>query len=453
MRPLTVLIASTPITAHTINLLPVAARLIGRGHRVLWYAASRFHDRITAVGAEAYAFAEARESGDLEAAYGGAGSPRAIAGLRQGFADQLVGDVGRRVRDLEALTDGVDVDVVLTDAVFIAARLWHERGGPVWATVGDGPLTYADEDTPPYGAGLLPMAGREGRRRNRVTTRIGQHLIWGAALDRLGAIRCELDLVQSGRSVLEEARSPYLHLQACVPDFEYPRQRLPAEVRYVGALGPELDERWEPPSWWSSFLADRRPAVLVSQGTLRPDLAELVLPTLRALDGSNVQAVVATGAGSVESLQRRLGGELPGWVRAAPWIPYQNVLPHVDAFITNGGYTGVTLALAHGVPLVQVGSSEEKAEIGARIAWSGVGVRARWLPPRLRLRAMMRHVLTDPGVQAACTRMAAALSAHDAAGECVHLLEELVESGGPAQTPPARMQTQARTQARTCETG
>ena len=62
-------------------------------------------------------------------------------------------------------------------------------------------------------------------------------------------------------------------------------------------------------------------------------------------------------------------------------MPYEQVLPHVDAFVTNGGYTGVTLALAHGVPLVQVGSSEEKAEIGARIAWSGVGVRPRWLPP------------------------------------------------------------------------
>ena len=77
------------------------------------------------------------------------------------------------MRDLEALTAGVGLDAVLTDAMFVAARLWHERGGPVWASLGDGPLTYADVDTPPYGAGLLPMPGREGRRRNRVTTRVG----------------------------------------------------------------------------------------------------------------------------------------------------------------------------------------------------------------------------------------------------------------------------------------
>ena len=41
-----------------------------------------------------------------------------------------------------------------------------------------------------------------------MTTRIGRELIWGPALDRLGAIRSELGLVQSGRSVLEEAMSP-----------------------------------------------------------------------------------------------------------------------------------------------------------------------------------------------------------------------------------------------------
>ncbi len=106
MRRSTFLFASTPITAHTINLVPIAARLIGRGHRVLWYAARRFHDRIAGVGAEPYGFTEAREFADLEAAYGGAGSLRAIAGLRQGFADQLVGDAARRVRDLEGIAAG-----------------------------------------------------------------------------------------------------------------------------------------------------------------------------------------------------------------------------------------------------------------------------------------------------------------------------------------------------------
>jgi UDP:flavonoid glycosyltransferase YjiC (YdhE family) len=432
VRRLTFLFASTPITAHTLNPLPVAARLTARGHRVLWYAAGRFHDRIAAVGAEPYGFSEAREHADLAAAYGGAGSPRAIAGLRQGFADQLVGDTARRVRDLERLAQGVPVDAVLADAVFVAARLWHERGGPVWASLGDGPLTYADVDTPPYGAGLLPMRGREGRRRNRVTSRVLRRLIWGPALDRLAEIRRELGLPPTDRSVVEEAMSPLLHLQACVPEFEYPRAALPAQVRFIGALRPEPAPGRDLPPWWPEFLADDRPAVLVSQGTLRPDLSELVLPTVEALAGTGLQVVVTTGAGSLDDLRAGARGRVPDGLRAARWIPYAEVLPRVSAFVTNGGYIGVTSALAHGVPLVQIGSSEEKADIGARIVWSRVGVRRRWRPSQRRLRRMVEQVLTDPGIQAGVEAMEAAFARHDAAGEAADALEQLARAQSPA---------------------
>ncbi len=50
---------------------------------------------------------------------------------------------------------------------------------------------------------------------------------------------------------------------------------------------------------------------------------------------------------------------------------------HASAVVTNGGYTGVTLALSHGVPLLQAGTTEEKSEIGARIRWTGVGLALR----------------------------------------------------------------------------
>ena len=70
------------------------------------------------------------------------------------------------------------------------------------------------------------MRGREGRRRNRVTSRVLRRLIWGPALDRLAAIRAELGLPATDRTVVEEALSPHLHLQACVPEVEYPRRDL-----------------------------------------------------------------------------------------------------------------------------------------------------------------------------------------------------------------------------------
>lgn len=124
-------------------------------------------------------------------------------------------------------------------------------------------------------------------------------------------------------------------------------------------------------------------------------------------------------------LRADLGRSVPEWLRVARWIPYEDALPHVDAFVTNGGYTGVTLALAHGVPLVQIGSSEEKAEIGARIAWSKVGVRRRWRPSQRRLRRMVEQVLTDPGIRTGVAAMQASFARHDAATEAADALEQL----------------------------
>ena len=44
----TFLFASIPVPAHTANPLPFAARLVERGHRVLWYAGAVFHEQIAA---------------------------------------------------------------------------------------------------------------------------------------------------------------------------------------------------------------------------------------------------------------------------------------------------------------------------------------------------------------------------------------------------------------------
>ena len=101
--------------------------------------------------------------------------------------------------------------------------------------------------------------------------------------------------------------------------------------------------------------------VLASQGSIRPDVTELLVPTVRALAEENVLVVVTTGQADPDELTRHFGGELPANVRVTRFVPYDLALSHARAFVTNGGYTGVTLALANGVPLVQAGTTEERS--------------------------------------------------------------------------------------------
>jgi UDP:flavonoid glycosyltransferase YjiC (YdhE family) len=56
------------------------------------------------------------------------------------------------------------------------------------------------------------------------------------------------------------------------------------------------------------------------------------------------------------------------------FIPFGDVMPYADAYITNGGYGGVMLGIINQLPLVVAGVHEGKNEINARIGYFQLGV-------------------------------------------------------------------------------
>jgi UDP:flavonoid glycosyltransferase YjiC (YdhE family) len=430
----TFLFASIPVVAHTMNPLPFAQRLVERGHTVLWYAGEAFHDRLRAAGAVPipYRAAEDFSTTDLHERFPEAARRHGISAIRWGFANIFVAQAVGRVADLRAVLAEHDVDAMLCDGLMYGVGLVHELGGPPWATFGDGPLPYEDADTPPFGPALQPWPGPLGRLRNRLVGAAGRRIVFAPAQRRYDEIRAGLGLPKDPVPVIDAAASPYLHLQGCTPAFEYPRTDLPGHVHWVGALRPDPPADWRPPHWWDEIIDSPRPVVLVSQGSLRPDLTELIVPAVRGLAGSDLTVVVTTGASDAGALATAYGAQLPANVRVADFVPYDLLLPHVDAFVTNGGYTGVTLALAHGVPLVQAGTTEEKAEIAARIHWSGVGVRLGTTRPTPEAVADgVRRVLGPSAYRARARAVKAQMDAHDSGREGATLLERLAETGQP----------------------
>ena len=82
-------------------------------------------------------------------------------------------------------------------------------------------------------------------------------------------------------------------------------------------------------------------------------------------------------------------------------MPYSELLPHVSVLVTNGGYGGLQQALAHGVPIVVAGATEDKPETAARVAWSGVGLRLReQCPDPGHVRDAVLRVLREPRYRA-----------------------------------------------------
>jgi UDP:flavonoid glycosyltransferase YjiC (YdhE family) len=431
------LFASIPIPAHTANALPFAARLEERGHEVVWYAGRAFHDRIAAVGATPIPYRTATDwEGDPFDAFPQLRRYKGPRAIGHGFADVFVGEAAARVADLRPVLAEHRIDAMLHDGLMIGVGMLSELTGVPHATFGDGPLPYLEPDTPPFGPGLQPMRGPLGRLRNRVIGAAANVLFFGRAQQVYDRTRAELGLPKDPRPALDAVASPMLHLQGAVPSFDYPRRHLPPTVHWVGALRPDPPRDWTPPPWWSQVVESRRPVVHVTQGSIRPDMTELVAPSLRGLAGEDVLVVVTTGGQSRAEVETAYGGPLPANALVAPFVPYDVMFRHTSAVVTNGGYSGVTLALAHGLPLVQAGTTEEKTEIGARIRWTGVGLALRTTRPDAEaVRAGVRRVLTEPSFRAAAERVRAEMAPHDAGREGAVLLERLAQTRAPVTIP------------------
>jgi UDP:flavonoid glycosyltransferase YjiC (YdhE family) len=134
----------------------------------------------------------------------------------------------------------------------------------------------------------------------------------------------------------------------------------------------------------------------------------------------------------VTTANKPLDGPVPANARVAGFLHYGELMPHVDLLVTNGGYGTVQMALAHGVPIVASGATEDKPEVCQRVEWARVGIRIRERRPTPdAIRAAVRQVLGSPGFKARAEALQAEYSRHDAPTEAAQLLERLATTGQP----------------------
>jgi MGT family glycosyltransferase len=184
---------------------------------------------------------------------------------------------------------------------------------------------------------------------------------------------------------------PDLVLQLSVDALEFQRTDMPDHIKFVGPVLPKASPNFHLPEWWNE-LDGSKPVVLVTQGTVaNTDLNELIRPTLEGLSNEDVIVIAATGRPVDELTTPVLAN-----AKVISFIPFLEVLPKVDLFVTNGGYGGVNQALSMGVPLVVAGDTEDKAFVASRVAWTGAGISLGTSRPTSReVRSAVCEVLRD----------------------------------------------------------
>lgn len=413
------LLSTMPATGHVNPMIPVATELIRRGHRVTWHIGPSYAERAAATGARVVAF---DHTPDFDAVPivpdpGAKGMAAGVSIQRRLFIDRMAGQVA----DYQAILDDTPADVVVTDLCSLGAAALHDLGGPVWATLGITPLVTLDPEIPPWGTGRPPATTAMQRTRNRINHWLARRLFLPKVTALLNAERDHLGLppLPAGQHYADVLRSPYLHVMPTTQVFEYPRAAMEPQVRFVGPLMPAPPADFTAPTWWGDL--DGRTVVHVTQGTYATDETNLIEPTIAALAGEDLLVVVTTpDAAKLHMVPRN--------VRVAPFIPHARLLPHVDVMITNAGYNGVLTALAHGVPLICAGRTEDKADVSARVAWSGAGIDlATDTPSADIIRDAVRAVLSDPAYRRHASRIRDDFARHDAPAEVADELQRLAD--------------------------
>ncbi|MFK5633390.1 MULTISPECIES: glycosyltransferase [unclassified Ornithinimicrobium] len=426
-----VLALSSPIYAHTLNAAPFLEGLAAHGAEVHWGVASTWAGHDGGATAGPAPAATLWDTGPVVPFVPPGGRVRDVS-ARYAW---LLEDTSTRVAATREILDQVRPDVVLTDSLGYAAALAAEQRGLPWVSFGDGPLHFPDARTPPFGAGLPYRTPAPWVWRNHVVQLASRRVVMREAQRRYAALRAELGLPRRDVPVLEACLSPVLHLHCGAPELEYPRADLPDHVHFVGALRPPVATDWQPPSWWSSVVEEHGgDVVLATQGTLRGDPGEVLRPTLEALRAAGRPGVLTTGSGDPGALGGPgLVGDGAGGAGIAveSFVPYERVLPHAGVFVTNGGWTGVLLALAHGVPVLQVGRTEEKADIGRRVEWAGAGIHlGAALPSQRQLRRALERV-EGAAYRAGARRIADSLATRDPGRDGAALVARLLSGREP----------------------
>lgn len=217
---------------------------------------------------------------------------------------------------------------------------------------------------------------------------MAEHL-WDGFLPGLNDARVHFGLAPLAH-VREQPLRAGRHLLATSGSFDFPVERLPDHVRYIGPL-------LEMPSWarehgMSQPARATRPLVLVSFSTTNQGQADVLQRVISGLAGEPVEVIVTLGK-ALEGLRLRSSAN----VTILPNAAHDEILAKASAVVTHGGHGTIMRSLSHGVPLVILPMGRDQNDNAARVDYHGAGVRLDPSASSQMLGEAVRRVLSEPG--------------------------------------------------------
>lgn len=420
-----ILIASINSPGHLNPLLGVARILVRHGHEVLVQTGKLMQPMVEGAGMP---FIPSLPEADIGAPEYFAKYPERqerTPGVEMfGFDMEhfFLPQLPAQTAGLEKALRDFPADIILAESFFFGTLplllgAWKRR--PVIAHLGITVLNlHSGKNTPPILEISIEESQVQRDRRERLLLRPIQDAAQ-KTLARLGCDRLPCPLLESMSTL------PDLYLHPGIESFQHvANSPMSSPVHYIGRL-PLPPGPYSLPDWWHDLDQTTR-LVLVTQGTVaNRDFGQLVGPALQGLaKEKDLTVLVTTGGQPAESIPV----DIPANARVTDFLPYEEVLPKVDLLITNGGYGTVNVALAHGVPIISAGLTEDKEEVSANVQWSGAGIDLRTNQPTPEMvHSAARKILDSTVWRDRAIELAEEFAQHDTEAELLDLLEACIE--------------------------
>lgn len=426
MLPKRILIANVPADGHFNPLTSIAVHLKSLGHEVRWYTQDHYKEKIERLGIIHYPFVKHpqlnqenfqpffKEREEMKSQ---------IAKFRFDLEHIFVRRTPEVMEDLEAIHREFPFELLIADLLFLALPMVKAKFNIPVVAAGIIPINESSKDLPPAGMGLVPKNGIFSGIKNSIIRTVSDQMIFR----KLGKVYRQL-LTEQGVKEIPEGnlfdivyRSVDMVWQSGTPGFEYSRSDWNPRMRFIGPLLPHTVKQENMYSLIRSKRYDR--IVLVTQGTAEKDHEKILVPTLEAFKDTNTLVVATTGKSGTAALRARYPQS--NYI-IEDFIPFNDIMPLCDAYVTNGGYGGVLLGIKNKLPMVVAGVHEGKNEICARVGYFKLGINLKTeRPDPAAIRKAVEQVTENKMYRQNVMNLAAEFNRYNTNTLVTNLMEEL----------------------------
>jgi MGT family glycosyltransferase len=390
-----VLMANFPADGHFNPLTGIATHLKNLGCDVRWYTSKKYEHKIQKLGIPFYGL---KNAVDL-------GSDNDIDNLfperkkHKGKINKLCFDMEQifilrgpeYYKDLKEIRQGFSFDIMIADIAFTGIPFVKDIMKIPVIGVSVFPLPETSRDLPPYGLGMTPANSYLGKLKHAALRYISDKILFAKPIKALHEVMGRYGIEVGGLNIFDFCiQKSNLILQSGTPGFEYKRSDLSSHISFAGPLLPKLKQSGT--EWYDQRVKEYSKVLLLTQGTIERDVTKLLLPTLEAFKDTDHLLIVTTGGSETEKLKQQYPHDN---IIIEDFIPFHEVLPYADVYISNGGYGGVMLSIQNQVPMVVAGIHEGKNEINARIGYFNLGIDLKTETPSPEMiKAAVKEVLS-----------------------------------------------------------